>query len=117
MIFVDFYEISDFKCKNNDSTKYFDKVDRTCTICCIFGTDETCYTKILLRKTSIDNLSKCNAKEESSRRDPARDLRWNICHITNPTVNENQSKTLKSFLSKLRTLFSPKFAQISAQKQ
>ena len=26
---------------------------------------------------------------------PARNLKWNICHITNPTVYENHSKTLK----------------------
>ena len=28
-------------------------------------------------------------------RDPAQDLKWNMCHITNPTVYENHSKTLK----------------------
>ena len=28
-------------------------------------------------------------------RDPARDLKWNICHVTNPAEYENHSKTQK----------------------
>ena len=42
-------------------------------------------------------------------RDPAQDLKWNMCHITNPTAYENHSKILGHF-------FNPKLPQIFDRK-
>ena len=40
-------------------------------------------------------LLKINDIFQNAKRDPARDLKWNICHITNSTVYEYHNKTVK----------------------